>query len=340
MIKLLTTASNEWNYYVDKLPSYCNDIYFRSEYYKSLEVNGDGIGNLYVFQDENNIALYPFLINKIKNYNLKKTYYDIETAYGYGGPISNCNYRCFLDKFESSFLTFCNEKNIIAEFIRFHPLLDNHRLFIKNINIEKNRITNYINLDKPLEEIWYKDISSKNRNCIRKAKKSGLIVDFSLNIEGFKKIYKTTMDNVKAKDFYYFSDEYFKNLSNLNYICVYVKYKEYNIASAIFLQGKEFFHYHLAGSLPEYLKYSPNNLLLWEAINYSKINNFKRFHFGGGITDNINDSLYKFKKSFCSESSNFYIGKRIHDSEIYNYLITTWEKNNEEKSKLFLQYKL
>lgn len=339
MIKILNTKSKHWNNYIDKLPSHLRDVYFKSDYYKLYEDYRTSLGHLFVYEEKNNLAIYPFLINPIKGYELNKSYYDIETAYGYGGPIVNTDDRVFINNFEKAFKDFCNKNNIVAEFIRFHPLMNNQKVFIDNIQVLHNRTTTFIDLNKPIEEIWNSDIISKNRNVIRKAEKAGLTSIFDSSLDNFKNIYKITMDKVKAKDNYYFSEEYFNVLSKLEHVCISINLGEVTVASAVFLKNQEFFHYHLAGSLKEYLKYSPNNLLLWTAIKYAKNNNFSKFHFGGGLTDNLSDNLYKFKKSFCKNTADFYIGKRIHNKEIYDYLINTWEFNNGKKAEILLQYR-
>ncbi|GAA0076323.1 hypothetical protein UT300005_07010 [Clostridium sp. CTA-5] len=340
MIEVLDTSSNKWNSYINKLPPQFRDIYFTSEYYKLYEANGNGFGKLFVYKDKENLAIYPFLINVISGYELNDSYYDIETAYGYGGPVVNTSDSNFVGNFERAFKEFCSQNNIIAEFIRFHPFLNNYKIFMDNIKVSHNRITSYIDLSKDIEKIWTSDITSKNRNVIRKAEKSALKVNFDTDLNSFKKLYKITMDNVNASSQYYFSEEYFSALSRLNNVCLNVKLENVTIASAVFLKGYQNFHYHLSGSLKEYLKYSPNNFLLWTAIKYAKSNGFCKFHFGGGLTDSLTDNLYKFKKSFCKNTADFYIGKRIHNKEIYNCLINKWENINGKKAKLFLQYKM
>ena len=100
---------------------------------------------------------------------------------------------------------------------------------------------------------------------------------------------------------------------NHNYVMLNVKFQDETVASAIFMAYNNYFHYHLAGSKKEYLKFAPNNLLLWEAIKYANEKGHKIFHFGGGLTNNTEDNLFKFKSSFSKKYLNFYIGKRVHN---------------------------
>lgn len=340
MIKILDTSDVEWDYYISKLPLNLRDIYFTRQYYKVQEVNGEGTGRLFIYEYEDKIALYPFLINEIENYNLNQSYYDIETAYGYGGPIVSCNDNEFISKFENAFIEYCKDNNIVAEFIRFNPMLKNNEIFKNNIKLILNRTTISLNLNKQIEEIWSNDISSKNRNMIRKAEKSGLKVEFEKDLQSFKMLYEKTMNKVQASDYYYFNEDYYMALDKMDNTYISIKLDDIIIASAIFLKCGDYFHYHLAGSLREYLKFSPNNLLLWSAIKYANENGFKKMHFGGGLTNSLDDNLFKFKKSFSKDTEEFYIGTRVHNEEVYKFLIEEWERKNEKEAKLFLQYKL
>ncbi|WP_434304814.1 lipid II:glycine glycyltransferase FemX [Clostridium botulinum] len=342
MYEVLDCCYETWNLYLSKLPTNIQDIYYTSEYYKLYELNGDGKGKLFVYYDScGNIAMYPFMLNEINGYNLNDKYYDIETAYGYGGPISNCLDAKFIKVFEKCFIDYCKQNNIIAEFIRFHPLIKNERLFNSNIEVLHNRTTVQLRLTKEIEKIWDEDIKSKNRNMIRKAEKSGLQVEENKDFETFKKIYNSTMNKVDADDYYYFNNSYYEAIEkNNNYILLNVKKGNLVMASAIFIGYEEYFHYHLAGSLKEYLKFAPNNLLIWEAIKYAHRKGYKKMHFGGGLTNSKDDTLFKFKSSFSKNTADFYIGKRIHNKEVYDYLISEWEKNNNKKAKMLLQYRI
>ncbi|MTK11389.1 MAG: GNAT family N-acetyltransferase [Clostridiaceae bacterium] len=340
MIEILRTGSVKWNEYLNKISLEQQDIYYTDKYHKLYEENGDGTAYLFVFSDGEKLALYPFMMNEIEGYELSEKYYDIETVYGYGGPILNCNDELFVIRFEEEFLKFCNKNNIVTEFLRFHPLMKNESIFNKQIKILHNRVTVWLNLSKSEEEIWKEDITSKNRNMIRKAIKNGLTVEASTDFYAFKEIYKGTMGKVNAENYYYFNDKYYDLMKeNSNYLLLNVKKDNKVIAGAIFMIYKEYFHYHLSASLEEYLKYSPNNLLLWEAIKYGKSMGCKKMHFGGGLTDTTEDNLFKFKSSFSKKHSDYYIGKRVHNEKIYNYLINEWENRNNKQAKLLLQYR-
>jgi lipid II:glycine glycyltransferase (peptidoglycan interpeptide bridge formation enzyme) len=77
-------------------------------------------------------------------------------------------------------------------------------------------------------------------------------------------------------------------------------------------------HYHLSGTLRDYMSYGANNLGLYEiALDLCK-NGCKSFHLGGGYGGD-SSPLLKFKRSFNKNGDlDFYIGKRIFNQEEYD----------------------
>ena len=339
MYKTVRTENKDWNNYLELLPVSKRDVYYTREYSMACEKNGDGVAELFIYQGKEGIVLYPYLINRIGGYALKKEYYDIQTCYGYGGPIASSDNKQVYINFRKEFSAYCQEKKIICEFIRFHPGLSNANREWTDIEVEKNRTTVMVDLLPEIEDIWLKQITSKNRNMIRKALKNGLSVEEGSDINEFISIYRSTMDKVQAQDYYFFSDAYFKQMLKIPHIQLNIKRENITIASAIFMICGNYLHYHLSGSKEEELKYAPNNLLLWEAINYGKKLGAEKLHLGGGISNSLEDCLFKFKNSFSNQTRDFCIGKCIQNEQIYKELIEEWEFRNKKRATLFLQYR-
>lgn len=310
------------------------DIYFTKEYGLIYEKNNEGELKQYCFQSDKGKVIYNFLKRKIdisKNQEL----FDIITPYGYGGPLF-LEYRDedledLVIEYKKEFENYCKENNIISEFVRFHPLLENHKkmdLYMEVLNI---RETVYIELESE-EHIW-KNISSKCRNMIRKAQKNTVDIIVSENkvdLHEFIEIYTNTMIKNNALDYYFFDKTFFENTYELlkgNIKIFKAIYEDKCISSALILSYGEYIHYHFSGSDMNYGNLAANNLLLYEAAMWGLRNGFKYFHLGGGYSGN-DDSLFKFKKSFAkNENKKFYIGKKIHNQKIYDELVNIQTKN-------------
>lgn len=340
-VVVLKADDPRWNEYLGFIPMRMQDIYFTSQYHLLDEIGADCCAQMFVYlEDANSIGIYTFIKKPIVYLEMREKYYDIETVYGYGGPLVNTEKNQFVERFEEAFLQYCKHEKIVAEFIRFHPLIKNEMIFRKNVQVLHNRKTVVLDLTSDIDDIWMQQISTQNRNTIRKCIKNNLTVEITEDYELFQDIYSDTMKKVGATEFYSFSQEYFDAIKkNENCVCLCVKSDQHIIAAAIFMGYGEYFHYHLSGSRQEYLRLSPNNILLWEAIKYAKMRGYKKMHLGGGLTDSMEDSLFKFKSRFSKVYTDFYIGKRVHNRAVYETLIHQWEEQNGRKAELFLQYR-
>ena len=119
--------SDVWKSHLEKLPVEKQDIYYSSEYYKVYQNYGDGQALCFVYKEANKLALYPFFKNSVNQlgYQLEQAYFDIQGVYGYNGILTNSNDEEFKSNFFETFNDFCQKENIIAEFTRFNPLLNN-----------------------------------------------------------------------------------------------------------------------------------------------------------------------------------------------------------------------
>ena len=329
-----------WNKYIERLPKEKQDVYFTEQYCRLCQQLEGGEAQLFVYERGNNFALYSYIKRLVPATGLGRRYYDIETPYGYGGPVlKDERDAVFAHDFEVAFLKHCEEQNIIAEFIRFHPFLKNERVFQKNIDILHNRFTVWLNLEKNLDEIWRQELSATCRNRIRKCEKNGLTVEISEDYDEFEDIYNETMHKVGAGEFYFFDKQYYNEIKyNSTSILMRVRQSQKTLAVAVFMKYGDYFHYHLGGSRREFLKLAPNNLLMWAAIKYAKEQGCQKMHFGGGLTDSKEDTLFHFKSTFSSTYGDFYIGKRVHNQAVYQELIRRWEEVHGERAKILLQY--
>jgi len=344
--------SEEWNKYLNMLPYAQQDIYFSPQYYFLYESYGDGEAICFVYQQGNKIALYPFLKNSINKlgYRLDTEYFDIQGAYGYNGVITNCEETEFKDGFYQAFNAFCQKENIVAEFTRSHPLLQNHKFSKEYMTVLYNRKTVFLNLQQTEKEIWEKSYSSSNRNKIRKALKNNVEIIVSKQQDdylSFYNIYVETMQDVNSDRYLFFNQQYFidflKQMPN-NHKLILAKLNGEIIGGMILMFYNNYAHYHLSARKKEYGKYATNNLFLDYAIKESKTQGCKFFHFGGGTTSDEKDSLLKFKSNFSKDKSSFYIGKKVHNKEVYSAIIKQWKekftKSYSKNNQVILGYRI
>ena len=334
-----------WNQYLDLIPAEHQDLYFREEYVRLYETDKEK-AYCFVYQDGDSIMLFPFLRREFQFKG--NTYYDFETAYGYGGPISNDH----SDTFMTAALEAMSEKalseNFVCGFVRFHPLLENWDYFDKVGRLIMDRKTIAIDLSDGIEATWMNEIHTKNRNVIKKGEKNGLefIVDEDFYyLTEFEDLYNSTMDKLEADGFYYFDPSYYNQLKNTiqNRFLGIVKHEGKVVAGAIFFYQLPYGHYHLAGSDKSALKLSPNNYLLWEAAKELTRRGVKHFHLGGGTDGSEDNSLYQYKRKFSKHEYQFALGKMIFNPSLYEDICVEWAAANPEKAvkmkNILLKYK-
>lgn len=323
----------KWKYISGRLPSQNQDVYFSPEYYSLYENNGDGRTICFVFEEGGDLAIYPFLMNPITplGYELDKEYYDIQGAYGYNGLIASTYNEEFIASFWAAFDTWCQENDVVAEFTRFHPLMNNQELASPKMKTFYSRHT--VALDLADDDIWMHQISSKNRNMIRKAEKEGVTIVESDDYEIFRKLYDGTMTDLHAEDFYFFPpsyyEEYKQSFKDKSMLCLAILNGKV-IAGSMFMFSEDYAHYHLSARDREYSRYAANNLILWYGIQKAKERGCKWFHFGGGTTGEDDDSLLKFKKEFSKTLCEFWIGKRVHNQKVYDQIVEQWKTNHPD----------
>lgn len=323
---LSSSDAASWNRFIAHIPE--ADIYFRAEYCRIYEENGEGMARLFVYAEDDLVVCYPFLLRCIDDLpaaraaGFGQSYYDISTPYGYGGPLTNAGPEArdgLMERFSEEFHRYCLDRNIVTEFVRFHPILRNYEWYpAANPSYSKNTICLRLTDDEAVITGRYK---SDNRNRVRKARKEGLgIVRADPDrLEQLLRLYYSTMDRNHAKPYYYFSETFFANTVRLlhGHIELFeVTHEDKIIASCLFMHFNQYVHYHLMGSDSDYLRFAPINLLIHEAALWAKEQGYAYLHLGGGYTGN--DSLYRFKKTFNEEQSlDYYVGNKIHMPDIY-----------------------
>ena len=341
----MTLFTETWNQYLDLIPAEQQDLYFREEYVRLYETDCEK-ACCFVYQDGNSIMLFPFLRREFQFKG--NTYYDFETAYGYGGPISNDHSDTFMKAALEAMSEKASSKNYVCGFVRFHPLLENWDCFEKVGRLIMDRKTIAIDLTGGIEATWMNEIHTKNRNVIKKGEKNGLefIVDEDFAyLTAFEELYNSTMDKLEADGFYYFDPSYYDQLKNTiqNRFLGIVKHEGKVVAGAIFFYQLPYGHYHLAGSDKSALKLSPNNFLLWEAAKELTKRGVKHFHLGGGTDGSEENSLYQYKRKFSKHEYQFALGKMIFNPSLYEDICVEWAAANPEKAdkmkNILLKYK-
>ena len=307
------------------------DIYFEPDYAELYETEENRAVE-YRFECEYGFITNLFLKRRIDiKLPDEVQHYDLVTPYGYGGPVIHWtnDKEKLIQAYMDDFGRYTEKEHIIAEFVRFHPILGNGVDFKEVYKSIFDRKTVGTNLT--YDDVVAKEFSKHKRKDIRKALKNPEIryevTENPSTLQDFLKIYYSTMDRDKADDYYYFKPDYFQTMLE--------KFREHITAGRVFLGDQliamgvyfrygKYLHAHLSGTLSEYLDYSPANILKYALAVYGHENGYEVIHYGGGTSRSPENGVYKFKKEFGKNTEfDFYIAKKVWNEEIYKQICST-----------------
>lgn len=297
---------------------------------------------------------YPLLIRKIPaKYGVKA--YDATSAYGFGGPLmipkqasdnSQRERQDLLASFSSHWETYCAENVIVAEFIRFHPLLENHR-DLTHCELHQIKDVVYFDLDVQ-QSVLLERLHPQKRRSLKKAGGNNLAFSNSwAHYPEFKKLYQASMCDKAADDFYHFSPTFFDELETLAQRFKTNNEQNYRvrlnsvlhhgavISSAIFLCAGDTVEYFLGANAAEARDVHSSAWLLWQSALQCREEGYKRYVLGGGLS--ADDELFRFKKQLSPLTAPYFIGRRIFNADAYEAIKVAYARESMPSSCQKLQ---
>ncbi len=200
--------SEKWNDIVKRFHNY--SVFDLKEYQLASCLLNAEIPRLLLFEHNNQYAMITIHIKDIahdENFSsILNTgeYFDISSAYGYGGMISDTDYYPIDD-----FLRYCKEKSYISDFVRFN-LFSNYKDYYKG-EVESHSHNIVVNLEQSLESI-ISGYDRKVRKNLRVAERNDLTIIQDSNfvyLDDFLRIYYSTMQRNNASDNFLFYERIF-----------------------------------------------------------------------------------------------------------------------------------
>ena len=271
----------------------------------------------WVYRDRDSCILHSFELGSNPDLGIK----DVQSAYGYGGPISNSEDPEFLRGADQAFCRWAQANSVVAEFLRFHPLVPHSRWYTGQV--VRNRQTVYIDLKRGLFEQY----EARRRSDLRRFIAGGLQIrraSAQVMREVFPAMYQANMDRVEASRSYYFPASYFEALFEFEGVENWLAWRdEQPIAGAVILVSPQAstVEYHLGAQAPDSAHYKVMVGLLHVIAEHYQNSSCNCFYLGGGRSVAADDSLLFFKKGFSPATSDFHTASKIYDGECYTRLM-------------------
>lgn len=244
---------------------------------------------------------------------------DWQSAYGYGGPLVLGLEGEQLARAWQRVDSVAMERGIVAEFVRFHPGLDNQTSYPGTSRADRA----VVEIDLGVPDLLASYLG-RGRTAVRKAQREGLQARWlspEQALAQFPEFYRRSMAEIGAGEFYHFDDAYFSGLLTLpGARTLAITRGQVLLSMAVLLFGPVQVEYHLSGTSPDGRLLGATNLLLHTAAETAKAEGLCRLYLGGGTTSSPDDALLRFKSSFALPRHTFHIGYRVHDERIYNRL--------------------
>lgn len=332
---------DEWQAIVERLDG---DVYHTPAYLGACAANGDGEPVAFVVEDRGEALLHPLLRRSIPAAGGE--WWDGESAYGYAGPLASTAEPWFLGRAWARYEDWCAESGLVAEFVRFNPLLGNVRLAPPTAVVSVDRPTVALSLRGDEDSLW-KAYPSTQRNMVRKALRAGLFgtpLELPAGEPSFRALYQRTMDRVGAPSWYGFSNAYFAELTSAATTRLFGVLAPDGalVAAGLFLVHGRRMHYHLAGSAETAGQVAATNLLVHTAATWGQRSGIEVLHLGGGRTPLADDTLLRFKRSISQRTLDYATGRVVHNDLVFDSLCSQWlvRTGARERPSYFLCYRL
>jgi hypothetical protein len=319
---------------IDKWESIVNRLAPKHIYYSygyNLSFLGHEMGHPYLLHGQSSIGevIYAFYKRKIHKPKLETSYYDIKTAYGFGGtlyfPIDSNKLTDLASSFDKALAAFCQQEKIVSEFIRIDPSSENYpEIYSRFYSIRKDNKHYFSRTEHSDSELLKQVDLSYHIRGIKRDKNRGFKVYNDQSADGcnnFYKLYSSTMQRHGQKGFLNLPKSFFEKFFEVNkgkfniFFCCNENDKP--LATAIIIHNKQHVEYFLAANIRTEHNHYASHILILEVIKWARDNGFDTFHLGGGV-----ESLRNFKSSLSNASSDYFVAYRIHLPDVYEKLIS------------------
>jgi serine/alanine adding enzyme len=281
------------------------DAYLRRDY---AEISAVLEGGEAVFLEADE-ALFPVIVRERSGVR------DVTNPYGYGGAVATD-----VDagrRFYETYQSWCKENGIVTSFIRFHPLLENHRYAEPPFHLEP--VAGSVSWQ--LEGDLFAGMHAHHRRAVRKAQRSGLevvIQEAPERLDRFASLYEQTMRRQQASAFYFFPEAYWRGLSGREWLLMLeARIGAETVAAILCLATPPWLHYHLGATADAARNTGASHLLIYSAGRFGQERSYQQFHLGAGVGGS-GGALLEWKRRFYpSELREQWIGKAVHDEDRY-----------------------
>lgn len=292
--------------------------------------------------------LHTFALSHIADTGL----FDVEPFLGYGGPRVNTDDTGFVREALAMYGTFCRERKIVAELVRFDPLRPGVWIgagLSPSLRVVAEKPVVYVPVEReePAQFTHYSDPCRRRVRAALAAGLNGATADpAGDDWPAFVALYRQSMRRVAAAPQWLFDDAFFDRLRRASCIRLHVvRSARGELASgAITLHDRDSTYYFLAANGDLDTHKGANNLLIHHLARDAagSPRPAKFVSLGGGNSPADDDPLLVFKRKFARETRPFPLGFLTHDADALAELYRKAAAHDAANAgvRMFLRYRL
>ena len=234
----------------------------------------------------------------------------------FGGPLIRNENAEVLDIILKEYNKIVKKKAIYSQFRNMWDWANLKDVFVNNGFKYEEHLNILIDLNKSEEELW-KDVHSKRRNEIRRAKKEGTNFSVKSNINDLHKCYNILKIVYKRAKLPIPNISFFKNIfvnknNNIGLKLFCAENDNKIIGCLLALSYKDTIYDFYAGAYSEYYNKYPNDLIPWEVFLWGKENKYSVFDFGGAGKPDVQYGVRDYKKKFGGQFVEYGRFEMVH----------------------------
>jgi hypothetical protein len=315
--RLVDTDAQEWG---DLLGAVEHDFYHLPGYVAASALNDGGEPRALIVDDGHRQLLLPLVIRPFDG-----GAQDACSPYGYPGPVHTGDPdQAFVEQALTVGVDLLREMGLVSLFIRTHPLLNPSPP--RGVGaVVQHGVTVWVDLTLSEEELWGQT-RRNHRQQIRQALKKGYtahVDDGDRYMDDFKRLYRATMQNRSADDYYYFDDDYFAALQRALGERLHLAVAEQDgvvAAAGMFVVTDGIAEMHLTGHDAAHAADQPMKLVFDTVSTWGRQQGLRALHLGGG-RGGTDDSLLHFKAGFSPWRLPYHTVRVVVDEEAYAALV-------------------
>lgn len=272
--------------------------------------------------------------------------FDMDPFIGYAGPVLSAGATPeFREQALHAYRQWCREQRIVAEIIRFSPILRNDQAFTDSAQLgvfqAKELVVSECHTDEAAQLAAF---TTKCRSSVKRGMRdcTAAVLDKAVYWEAFVAFYCASLDRIGADRRWYYSAGFFNRARQSDDFQVYGVLYEGQLASAALVIEHPLANYYFMAASSEVSVQGANEYLIFSICQQVAARGTRHLILGGGNTIHDDDPLLRFKRKFAHQLAPLMLGKLVHAPQEFEQLVAAAVARRPELAEIryFLKYRL